>query len=119
MPWTTDQRDPKGREGGLVHRGTPVTHMHSALSLLPLPFWGPPWFPWSLGALLYAPMSVPLLPIPVFLVSTLAGSQAAKLPMSIIIIGVGQAEFDGEFVPLHRVLLSHRLQTLGTTLPKE
>lgn len=29
-------------------------------------------------------------------------SQAAKLPMSIIIIGVGQAEFDGESLPLPR-----------------
>lgn len=45
-----------------------------------------------------------------------AVSQAAKLPMSIIIIGVGQAEFDGESLSGPPVLLQ-RLRPWGMALP--
>ena len=83
-----------------------------------LPFFcGPPLpFPThNLPFLLTGPLAgpPPLPPTSTSRVISHVASQAAKLPMSIITIGVGQAEFDGESPPPPDVF-PQRLQALGS-----
>lgn len=81
------------------HPPTPATYLLWICSLsCPLGFLGVPYPSFFPHPHLPCPPHLGLCPSPVF-------SQAAKLPMSIIIVGVGQAEFDGESsVPFPAVL---------------